>query len=153
MALTRCISRPSDAWSCNVTDVSAFDDLYGLQIIEHSPDRMRGQLAVSDKVKQPYGLLHGGVLASIGETLASVGTAIAVMDDGNIAVGMSNHTQFLRPITEGTVHAEARPVHRGRSTWVWDVQLSNDSGALCAIGRVTIAVRPGPHPGMSPTQG
>jgi 1,4-dihydroxy-2-naphthoyl-CoA hydrolase len=120
---------------------SPFDDLYGLEIIEHSPDRMRAQVAVTDKVKQPYGLVHGGVLAAIGEALASVGTAIAVAEDGNNAVGMSNHTQFLRPITEGIIHAEAKALHRGRSTWVWDVQLSNDQGALCAIGRITIAVR------------
>ena len=122
---------------------SPFDDLYGLDVEEHSPDRMRAQVRVTDKLKQPYGLVHGGVLAAIGEALASIGTAIAVAEDGNNAVGMSNHTQFLRPITDGTIHAEAKPVHRGRSTWVWDVQLSNDAGALCAIGRVTIAVRPG----------
>jgi 1,4-dihydroxy-2-naphthoyl-CoA hydrolase len=120
---------------------SPFDDLYGLEITESSPDRVRAQVSVTDKTKQPYGLVHGGVLAAIGEALASVGTAIAVAEDGNNAVGMSNHTQFLRPITEGTIHAEAKPVHRGRSTWVWDVQLSNDQGSLCAIGRVTIAVR------------
>ena len=63
---------------------------------------------------------------------------------GNIAVGMSNHTSFLRPITSGTVHAEAKPRHRGRTTWIWDVEITNDDGALCAIGRITIAVRPRP---------
>jgi 1,4-dihydroxy-2-naphthoyl-CoA hydrolase len=132
-----------------VATASPFDDLYGLEVEEHSPDRMRAQVAVTDKVKQPYGLVHGGVLAAIGEALASIGTAIAVAEDGNNAVGMSNHTQFLRPITEGTIHAEAKPVHRGRSTWVWDVQMSNDAGALCAIGRVTIAVRPPVNPARS----
>jgi 1,4-dihydroxy-2-naphthoyl-CoA hydrolase len=57
---------------------------------------------------------------------------------------MSNSTNFIRPITAGTIHAEAKPRHRGRTTWIWDVEITNDAGALCAMGRVTIAVRPAP---------
>ena len=124
------------------TDRVTFDSLYGLEIIEESPEVMRGQVAVTERVKQPYGLVHGGVFAAIGEALASIGTGIAVVESGNTAMGMSNHTTFLRPIVSGTVHAEARPRHRGRTTWIWDVEIVNDSGELCAIGRVTIAVRP-----------
>jgi uncharacterized protein (TIGR00369 family) len=55
---------------------------------------------------------------------------------------MSNNSTFLRSIQEGTIHATARRVHRGRTTWVWDVELTDDAGRLCAISRVTIAVRP-----------
>ena len=64
------------------------------------------------------------------------------MLDGNYAVGLSNQTSFLRPITEGTVHAEATRRHRGRTTWLWDVEISDDAGRLCAVSRMTIAVRP-----------
>lgn len=121
-----------------------FDSLYGLTIVEETPERMRGQVAVTDRVLQPFGLVHGGVFAAMGEALASVGTTLGVMDAGSAGVGMSNHTSFLRPITAGTVHATATPRHRGRTTWLWDVEITDDDGALCAIGRITIAVRPRP---------
>ena len=90
------------------------------------------------------GLVHGGVLASIAESLASIGTALAAAQSGSVAMGMSNNTNFLRPILEGGIHADARPRHRGRSTWIWDVEINDDAGRLCALSRVTIAVRPAP---------
>jgi len=124
------------------SDRVTFDSLYGLEIVDESPDLMRARVEVTDRTKQPFGLVHGGVLAAIGEALASIGTGLGVVDSGMTAVGMSNHTTFLRPILEGTIHAEARPRHRGRSTWIWDVEIVDDGGALCSIGRVTIAVRP-----------
>ncbi len=66
-------------------------------------------------------------------------------------MGMSNNTSFLRPITEGTVHRRlAMRRHRGRTTWIWDVDMTDDSGRLCASSRVTIAVRPqGRRPGAA----
>jgi uncharacterized protein (TIGR00369 family) len=88
------------------------------------------------------GLVHGGVHASIAEALASVGTNVGVVPEGSIGLGMSNHSTFLRSIQEGTIHAVARRIHRGRTTWVWDVELTDDGGRLCAVSRVTIAVRP-----------
>ena len=56
-------------------------------------------------------------------------------------MGLANATSFLRPILEGTVHAEARARHRGRTTWLWDVEITDDEGRLCAVTRMTIAVR------------
>jgi uncharacterized protein (TIGR00369 family) len=102
---------------------------------------MRGRVPVRSSALQVFGLVHGGTYATMAETLASVGTHVAVVDDGRVAVGLSNHTSFLRPVTEGTVHAVARPRHRGRTTWVWEVELTDDEGRLCALSRVTIAVR------------
>jgi 1,4-dihydroxy-2-naphthoyl-CoA hydrolase len=122
-------------------DRVTFDSLYGLELLEQTPEHMRARVAVTDKVKQPFGLVHGGVLCAIGEALASIGTTLAVMDSGSAGVGMSNHTTFLRPILDGTIHADARPRHRGRTTWLWDVEISDDAGKLCAVGRITIAVR------------
>jgi 1,4-dihydroxy-2-naphthoyl-CoA hydrolase len=105
---------------------------------------------VREEIKQPAGLVHGGVYASIAESLASLATALAVMRDGNTAMGLSNNTSFLRPITEGTVHAHATRLHRGRTTWVWDVRFSDDQGRTCALTRMTIAVRPLPQGGHFP---
>jgi 1,4-dihydroxy-2-naphthoyl-CoA hydrolase len=118
-----------------------FDALYGLELVEVSGDVACGRVVVRDELKQPAGLVHGGVYAAVAESLASYGTALAVMPEGRMAMGLSNNTSFIRPITGGTIHAMARPRHRGRSTWVWEVELLDDDDRLCALVRVTIAVR------------
>lgn len=118
-----------------------FDRLYGLELTESADGIMRGKVAVRDQIKQPAGLVHGGIYAAIAESLATTGTALAVIPDGNTAMGLSNQTSFLRPVTEGYINAHARARHRGRTTWVWEVELSDDAGRLCALTRVTVAVR------------
>jgi 1,4-dihydroxy-2-naphthoyl-CoA hydrolase len=123
-----------------------FDHLLGFELIEVSATAARAQVRVRDELKQPYGLLHGGVYASLAESLASWATAVGV-GEGCIAVGLANSTSFLRPITEGTVHASAERLHGGRTTWVWDVQFRDDAERLCAITRMTIAVREQPLSG------
>lgn len=119
-----------------------FDRLYGLEIGEISDGLVRGRVPVRDDLRQPAGLLHGGVYAAISESLATNGTAAMVFQDGNAAMGLSNQTSFLRPVTHGAVNAVARARHRGRTTWVWEVELTDDDGRLCALTRVTVAVRP-----------
>jgi len=124
------------------TEPVGFDALYGLEVLEASDELVRARVTVRDEIMQPFGLVHGGVFASIAETLASAGTALTVMPEGMVAMGQSNNTTFLRPIVEGTVHARAQRRHRGRTSWVWDTEISDDAGRLCAMSRVTIAVRP-----------
>jgi uncharacterized protein (TIGR00369 family) len=118
-----------------------FDALYGLEIVSADAETVRGVVSVRDELKQPAGLVHGGVYASIAESLASVGTLFQVHADGKVAMGLANNTSFMRPITGGTIHAEAIVLHRGRTTWVWDVRICDDEGRLCAITRMTVAVR------------
>jgi 1,4-dihydroxy-2-naphthoyl-CoA hydrolase len=130
-----------------------FDRLYGLEVLELSDTEVRGRVVVREEVKQPAGLVHGGVYASIAESLASLATALAVRQDGERAMGLSNNTSFLRPVTAGTVHAHATRVHRGRTTWVWDVRFSDDAGHTCAVTRMTIAVRPMPDGAAAPRLG
>jgi 1,4-dihydroxy-2-naphthoyl-CoA hydrolase len=125
-------------------DVRGFDRLYGLQLLSVSDTEVTGEVVVRDEVRQPMGLVHGGVYAAIAESLASLATHVAVAGNGELAMGLSNSTSFLRPITEGTVHARGTRLHRGRTTWVWDVQFTDDHGRLCAVTRMTIAVRPVP---------
>ncbi len=120
-----------------------FDALYGLEVLEHSDERVVARVAIRDQVKQPMGLVHGGLYASMAESMTSMATAAAVMPAGNAAMGLANSTSFLRPITSGDyVHATATRRHRGRTTWVWDVDITDDEGRLCATTRMTIAVRP-----------
>lgn len=96
---------------------------------------------VRAELKQPFGLVHGGVYASVAESLASMGTFMGVHEQGMHAMGLSNSTSFLRPMFDGTIHATARPLHRGRTTWLWDVEIRDDDDRLCATTRMTIAVR------------
>jgi len=121
------------------------DGALGFEITEIGEELARGRFEVTDAVRQPFGVVHGGAFAAMAETLASASTYMAVQADGDIAVGQSNHTSFLRPAVEGTVHAEARRRHRGRTTWVWEVDFTDDACRLCALSRVTMAVRPAPR--------
>ncbi|HET6642036.1 MAG TPA: PaaI family thioesterase [Gaiellaceae bacterium] len=123
-------------------EASPFDRHYGLEVEEAGDEVVRAHVPVERHVTQPLGLVHGGVYASIAEALASLGTNIGVVPRGSVGLGMSNHSTFLRPVSKGTVHAVARRRHRGRTTWVWDVEMTDDDDRLCAVSRVTIAVRP-----------
>ena len=122
-----------------------FDALYGLTITELEDGLARGEVPVRDELKQPYGLVHGGVFAAIAESLASIATAVAVATAGRQAMGQANQTSFVRPIAAGTIHGTARARHRGRSSWVWDVEITDDEGRLCALTRMTVAVRASPQ--------
>jgi uncharacterized protein (TIGR00369 family) len=131
-----------DAYPRIIPFEQTFDGLYGLELTAIEDGLIRGQVPVRDAIKQALGLVHGGVFASVAESIASYATGLVVAADGNIAAGMSNNTTFLRPITEGTVNAVARLRHRGRTTWIWDVEITDDAERTCALSRVTIAVRP-----------
>ena len=118
------------------------DDVLGFELMETTPERCRARFAVEDRVKQPLGLVHGGAYAALAESMVSATTHLVVAGEGNVAVGQSNQTTFMRPATQGMVHAVGVPIHRGRTTWVWDVTFKDDEGRLCAVTRMTIAVRP-----------
>lgn len=118
-----------------------FERRYGLLITDLGDGRAVGQVEVRDELKQPAGLIHGGVYAAISESLATAGTTRAVAADGRIVESLSTSTSFLRPITAGTIHAAARARHRGRTTWVWEVEITDDAGRVCVLTRATVAVR------------
>jgi len=128
----------------DLLEISPFDRHYGLEIVECGDELVRGRVRVEEHLTQPTGIVHGGVHAAIAEGLASLGTNHGVAANGEIGLGMSNQCSFLRPLGSGTIHAIARRRHRGKTTWVWDVELTDDEGRLCAVSRVTVAVRPGP---------
>ena len=115
----------------------------GVEILEATPESARARVPVSDRLKQPYGLVHGGIYATIAESLCCEATAASVEPDGKVAAGLANQTSFLRPITEGAIEAEARARHRGRTTWLWEVDFRDGAGRLCATTRVTLAILAG----------
>ena len=118
------------------------DSTIGLEVLSATPDEVRATLTVTAKVLQPYGLLHGGVLCSIVETLGSVGSAVWYGDRGQV-VGASNTTDFYRSAREGDVlSAVATPVHRGRTQQVWTVRVTDASDRLVAQGQLRVANLP-----------
>jgi 1,4-dihydroxy-2-naphthoyl-CoA hydrolase len=123
------------------SELTGFDGLYGLEILDLAPELAHARLAVRDDHKQPWGIVHGGVYAAIAESITSWATAAVVVPEGKIASGMSNQTSFLRPVSGGTVTATAVRKHAGRTTWVWEVEMADDQGRLCALSRMTIAIR------------
>jgi uncharacterized protein (TIGR00369 family) len=123
------------------------NEVLGIELLEPGDADGRARFKVVDAVRQPFGLVHGGVYSAVAETVASAMTYAAVADDGMVAMGQSNTANFLRPVTEGNVHATGRVIHRGRTTWVWDVDCADDKGRLAAVVRVVIAVRPNPNAG------
>jgi 1,4-dihydroxy-2-naphthoyl-CoA hydrolase len=123
---------------------SNFDAYVGTEWLSLDPGDARCRVAVRDELRQPYGILHGGVYSTLVESLCSYVTAASVYDEGNISMGQAIEVSFLRPVSEG--HAEVRAVarHRGRSTWVWQAEVLDDQERLCAVAKMTMAVRPNP---------
>jgi 1,4-dihydroxy-2-naphthoyl-CoA hydrolase len=121
---------------------SGFAEEIGVEWIDFDPEGAHARIVVEPRHLQPNGVVHGGVYASLAESLASAATYHAVKENGEVAFGMANNTSFLRAITEGHVNATARARQQGRTTWVWDVELSDDEGRVCALSRMTVAVRP-----------
>jgi 1,4-dihydroxy-2-naphthoyl-CoA hydrolase len=124
-----------------MTDATGFDGLYGMQFDHVDGDEVRAHVVIDERHLQPAGLVHGGLHAAMAESMASVGTWVGTGRDKFVA-GLSNHTSFLRPVFEGdTLTAVATPRHRGRTTWVWEVESVTSEGKLAALARLTIAVR------------
>ena len=119
-----------------------FAEEIGVEWINLDPDDARARIAVEARHLQPSGVVHGGVYAALAESISSGSTYGAVRAEGMVAFGQANHATFLRPISGGHVNASAQARQRGRTTWVWDVELTDDDGRLCALVRTTIAVRP-----------
>ena len=122
-----------------------FDQELGLQFTELSPDGARAQLAVTPKLLQPMGLVHGGVYCSMIESMASVAAFTWLNSPGNgksgnsgNVVGVNNNTDFLRSIGSGTVYGAAEPIHRGRRQQLWLVTITDDDDRVVARGQVRL---------------
>jgi 1,4-dihydroxy-2-naphthoyl-CoA hydrolase len=116
---------------------NGFVGLMGLKFTEITPDRVVIEWQVTPQLHQPYGILHGGVHCAVVETAASIAGQVWLGDRGNV-VGVSNQTDFLRAVREGTLTAVATPVHRGRLQQLWLVEITDEPGRLVARGQVRL---------------
>ena len=114
-----------------------FLKLVGLRIEQASGDRVVLTCPVTPDLHQPFGLVHGGVYATLAETAASVGGSLWFGDQGKV-VGVSNHTDFLRAVRSGELRAEATPLSRGRTTQLWQVEVTDEQGRLTAHAKVRL---------------
>jgi 1,4-dihydroxy-2-naphthoyl-CoA hydrolase len=127
-----------------VSSGQSLDGTLGIEVVEVTDDVISGRMPVEDRIRQPYGIVHGGAMSAIAESLTSLGTARGVFPDGKIAMGQEINASFMRPISSGHVNAVARVRRRGRTAWNWEVEITDDEGRLCALLRATIAVRDAP---------
>ena len=124
---------------------SPFDQLLSTEWVSDDPDDARARIAMRDELRQPMGILHGGVLASLVESVCSMATAKAVFRENRVAMGQNISVNFLRPISAGGIEVRAQAVHRGRMTWVWRAEVLDSDSRVCAISQMTIAVREAPE--------
>lgn len=114
--------------------------LLDIRAVAITADSLIVEMPVTDKVKQPYGLLHGGASVVLAESAGSIASHMVVDPDVWTGVGLEINANHIRPVTKGTVRATCRPLHIGKTTHVWDIQIHNEREQLVCISRLTIAV-------------
>ena len=117
-----------------------FNQLLGLHFTNITMDCLEAELEISEQHHQIYGVVHGGVYASIAESLCSIGAVINVMGKQQNAVGLENTTTFLRAVRSGTLKCVAVPLARGRRTHVWETQIYDEQNHLAASGQVRLMI-------------
>jgi uncharacterized protein (TIGR00369 family) len=111
----------------------------GIEFVEVGDDFIVGRVPVDTRTHQPFGLLHGGVSVVLAETLGSCGAAYS-SPVGHQAVGLDINANHLRGVKSGWVIGTARPIHRGRTTQVWQIDLRNEAGEMVCTSRLTVAI-------------
>ncbi|QTJ64202.1 PaaI family thioesterase [Rhodococcus sp. ZPP] len=115
-----------------------FDAVIGLEYTELGPDRVCAQWTVTPDLQQPAGIQHGGVYCAVVESVASTAGMMWLGGRGHV-VGVNNNTDFLRATRDGTLTAEASPIHRGRTQQLWEVRITDESDRLVSKGQVRLA--------------
>lgn len=123
----------------NGWNVGSMVEHLGMRVTEVGDDWVRGTMPVDARTRQPFGLLHGGVSVVLAETLGSIG-AFYASPEGHRGVGLDINANHLRAATSGWVTGTARPVHIGRTTQVWAIEMVNEAGELTCVSRITMAM-------------
>lgn len=112
----------------------------GIEVTELSPERVVATMPVDERTRQPFGILHGGASVALAETVASLGAWMNCDREKQAAVGLEINANHLRSKRDGMVRAVATPVHRGRSTHVWSVEIRDEEEKLVCVSRCTLAI-------------
>ena len=120
--------------------VTGLPKTLGIEILELTPQRVVATMPVDQRTRQPFGILHGGASVALAETVASFGAVGLIDRERFVAVGQEINANHLRPKLDGVVTATAVPVHAGRTTQVWSIEIRDEAGKLVSISRCTMAV-------------
>ena len=123
----------------NALSKNTIVELLDIRFEAFDDDSLTASMVVDPRTHQPYGLLHGGVSVVLAETLGSCGAGFSVPEGYN-AVGLDINANHLKGVKTGWVTGIARPVHRGRTTHVWQIDMHNDAGELTCVSRITMAI-------------
>ena len=118
----------------------------GIEVIEIGADRVVARMPVDDRTRQPFGILHGGASLALAETVASFGAVARIDREKFFAVGQEINANHLRSKSDGVVTATATPVHVGRTSQVWSVEIADERGRLICVSRCTLAIVPRERP-------
>jgi 1,4-dihydroxy-2-naphthoyl-CoA hydrolase len=151
---------PKTLEAINAASVDTLMQPLHIVFTEIGADFVRGTMPVDERTRQPYGLLHGGASVALAETLGSLGANMCVDSSRYLCLGQEINANHVRSVRGGWVTGTARPLHLGRSSHVWSVDIVNESGALVCVSRLTMAVlkrhsrqAAGSHAAASPVPG
>jgi 1,4-dihydroxy-2-naphthoyl-CoA hydrolase len=131
--------RPISVEELTTSHIDTAPQHLGIEFLEVGDDYIKARVPVNKRTRQPYGLLHGGVSVVLAETLGSCG-GIYCCPPGFRVVGLDINANHIRGVTQGWVTGTTTPVHVGRSTQVWHIELRNEAGDLTCVSRLTMAV-------------
>ena len=131
--------KPTNLQDLNARNANTAVERLGIEITEIGSDYLVGRVPVDERTKQPFGLLHGGVSVVLAESLGSI-AAYHAAPEGHLAVGLDINANHLRAVRSGWVTGTARPVHIGRTTQVWQIDMVDDAGEKTCVSRITMAV-------------
>lgn len=137
--MTSIWKQPASVEMLTAIHVNTTVALLGIEFLEVGDDFIRARCPVDSRTKQPAGILHGGISVVLAETLGSCGAAFA-SPPGHRAVGLDINANHIRSASEGWVTGIARPIHIGRTTHVWQIDVSNEKGQLTCVSRITMAI-------------
>ena len=123
------------------TEPNTLMEALGIEVTVATPERVEATMAVSGRVLQPYGILHGGASVALAETVASFGGSLSV-GEGRRVVGLEINANHLRAVKDGVVTAVGTPLHQGRTTQLWSIEIRDEAGKLICVSRCTLAVVP-----------
>ncbi|MWB97284.1 hotdog fold thioesterase [Agromyces seonyuensis] len=134
---------PSVEWA-NSRIAGTMIETLGIEITEIADDAIRARMPVDARSRQPAGVLHGGASVALAETLASWGATFAADPATSYCVGLEINANHVRPVAEGWVFGEARPLNIGRTVQIWEIRITDERGKLVCVSRCTMAVLPRP---------
>jgi 1,4-dihydroxy-2-naphthoyl-CoA hydrolase len=132
--------KPFTLEDLNQTGVGTMVEFLGISFVEIGDDYLKATMPVTAKTKQPMGILHGGANVVLAETLASVAAMVVLNTETHYSVGLDINANHIRSVSEGIVTGMTRPLHLGRTTQVWSIDIFNEKGSLTCTSRMTAAV-------------